>query len=236
MMRPKVAHAAATARREGLLVRVREARPEDAAQMGYVFVNSYVAANRGIVSAADLAGRSYAQSGAAWLRSMREIAAARATGRAALPLEEIRTAETVFFVAESWATDGTNGTEAAAAGAIAGVAVTGPAVLACLEHTVPPRWLRDAGEVSALYVAPGRQRRGVGRGLLRAAAQYHARAGRERLIVGALAAADAVGFYAAMGGRLIGRCAYPDEDGMALDGVVFGWLLPPKRRDGRRDG
>jgi GNAT superfamily N-acetyltransferase len=95
-----------------------------------------------------------------------------------------------------------------------------------LEHNVPPRWLRDAGEVSALYVSPGRQRRGVGRGLLRAAAAHHARAGRQRLIVGALTAADAMGFYAAMGGRPVGRCAYPDEDGMALDGVVFGWLLP----------
>ena len=76
----------------------------------------------------------------------------------------------------------------------------------------------------------------MGRELLRAAAEHHALAGRERLIVGALAAADAPGFYAALGGRLIGRCAYPDEDGMALDGVVFGWLLPSRRRDGRRDG
>jgi hypothetical protein len=120
-----------TARRVDLLVRVREARPEDAAQMGRVFVDSYFAANRGIVSEADLAGRSHAQSEAAWLRGMREIEAARA-----------------------------------------------------------------------------------------------ARAGRQRLLVGALAAADAPGFYAALGGRLIGRCAYPDEDGMALDGVIFGWLLP----------
>ena len=100
----------------------------------------------------------------------------------------------------------------------------------------PPRWLRDAGEVSALYVSPGRQRQGVGRELLRAAPEHHALAGRERLLVGALAAVDAPGFYAALGGRLIGRCAYPDEDGTALDGVVFGWLLPSRRRDGRRDG
>ena len=206
-------------------MRVREARPEDAAQMGHVFVDSYFAANRGIVSPADLAGRSYAQSEAAWLRGMREIAAARAAraAGATLSLQERRTAETVFYVAEVGAPGGIEGT---GAGEIAGVAVTGPAMLECLESTVPPRWLRGAGEVFALYVSPGRQRRGVGRELLRAAAAHHTLAERKRLIVGALAAADAPGFYAAMGGRLIGRCAYPDEDGMALDGVVFGWLLP----------
>src|SRR5262249_22270102 len=77
---------------------------------------------------------------------------------------------------------------------------------------------------------------GGGRGRLRAGGQYRGGAGRGGRIVGALAAAEGVGFYAAMGGRLIGRCAYPDEDGMALDGVVFGWLLQSKRQDGRRDG
>ena len=50
--------------------------------MGRVFVDSYVAANRGIVSEADLAGRSSAQSGAAWLRGMREIAAVLSAERA----------------------------------------------------------------------------------------------------------------------------------------------------------
>jgi hypothetical protein len=82
MMRPVTDRAVAPARREDLPVRVREARPEDAAQMGRVFVDSYVAANRGIVREADLAGRSYPQSEAAWLRGMREIGPAALRFRA----------------------------------------------------------------------------------------------------------------------------------------------------------
>jgi hypothetical protein len=64
MMRPVTDPAAATARKEDLLIRVREARPEDAAQMGRAFVDSYVAANRGIVCEADLAGWRFTTAGA----------------------------------------------------------------------------------------------------------------------------------------------------------------------------
>jgi GNAT superfamily N-acetyltransferase len=207
----------------GSALRVREARPEDAAQMGRVFIDRYMAPNRGIVSAADLARRSYAQSEAAWRRGMREIEAARAAraAGAALPAEGRQRADTVFSVAEAVTADGTGG------GEIVGLAVTGPAVLECLESTVPARWLRDAGEVFALSVAPGHRRRGAGRELVRTALEHHARSGRKRMIVGALAATAAPGFYEVVGGRLIGRCRYLSTAGLrrTYDGSFC--LLPP---------
>jgi hypothetical protein len=111
---------AATARREALLARVREARPEDAAQMGCVFVDSYLTSNRGIFSEAHLAGRSPARSAAAWLRGCPRSRwrAARAAG-VALPPEERRTAKTVFCVAGVRAPGGPYGTGGTGAGEIA---------------------------------------------------------------------------------------------------------------------
>jgi ribosomal protein S18 acetylase RimI-like enzyme len=196
-------------------VRVREARPEDAAQMARVFVDSFTAAHRGQVSEAELASRSYAQSEAAWVRGMGEIQAARvarATGVAAGPQQRLSDADTHFYVAEL------------ENGAIVGVAVAEPARTDRQGSTVPEDWLGSAGEVTSLYVDVRHQRRGVGRRLVQAIAAQQAREGRHRLLIGVLAVnTPARRFYEAIGGRVIGRCLFGDEGGTALDGVVYGW-------------
>jgi ribosomal protein S18 acetylase RimI-like enzyme len=195
------------------VVRVREAQPEDAAQMARVLVDSFTAAHRGQVSEAELASRSYAQSEAAWIRGMGEIQAARAARAGGAPgAQRHSDADTHFYVAEL------------ETGAIVGVAVAETARTDRQGSTVPEEWLRSAGEVTSLYVDVRHQRRGVGRHLVQAIAAQQAREGRPRLLIGVLAVnTPARRFYEAIGGQLIGRCLFGDEDGTMLDGVVYGW-------------
>jgi len=81
----------------------------------------------------------------------------------------------------------------------------------------------NTGEVNAIYVRPGHQGRGYGRGLLRAVAAHLAQAGMTGLIIGVLATnAPARRFYEALGGRLVGEREF-DQEGVMLPEVVYGW-------------
>ncbi len=97
---------------------------------------------------------------------------------------------------------------------------------------------RDAkgkiAEIGALYVVPSRQRQGIGRSLLRVAADELAGLGFLELHVGALSAdLSARAFYEAMGGREIGQRTF-DEEGYLLPLTVYAWpdiasLMPASR-------
>lgn len=106
-------------------------------------------------------------------------------------------------------------------GAIAGVGMVGPAV-----PWPPDDVARSAsltGECYALYVAPSLQGKGVGGALLRGLAARLAADGVARLVLGVLSVnAPARGFYAAMGGRLLGERDTFDE-GVRLDESVYAW-------------
>ena len=78
-----------------------------------------------------------------------------------------------------------------------------------------------AGEINALYVRRDRQRRGLGRRLLAAAAAELAAAGTTRVQIGVLAANESARcFYEAVGGRLVGVRQF-DEGGVALSEAVY---------------
>jgi hypothetical protein len=82
---------------------------------------------------------------------------------------------------------------------------------------------RHRGELYAIYVLPARQRRGVGRALVRAVAERLAGAGHESLLVWVLEGnAPARAFYEGLGGSVVRR--QPIEIGGArLVEVAYGW-------------
>ena len=84
----------------------------------------------------------------------------------------------------------------------------------------PSGWV---AEIAALYVAPNRHGRGIGRRLLTAAAGELLDRGFRALQIGVLAAnLPARGFYEATGGTRIGEREF-DEEGESLLEVVYGW-------------
>ena len=85
-----------------------------------------------------------------------------------------------------------------------------------------PPWPRT-GEVSALYVLPEHQGRGVGRRLVAAVAAHLRKHGLPALTIAVLAAnAPARGFYRALGGLEVAT-GVTEEDGHQLPEVVYGW-------------
>jgi ribosomal protein S18 acetylase RimI-like enzyme len=99
-------------------------------------------------------------------------------------------------------------------GAIVGLAMGGPANAEELPQT---------GAVYALYISTQHQGQGLGRRLVQAVAADLAQRGMTALQIGCLAAnTPARGFYATIGGRLIGERLF-DEDGVMLPEVVYEW-------------
>jgi ribosomal protein S18 acetylase RimI-like enzyme len=81
----------------------------------------------------------------------------------------------------------------------------------------------SAGEIAVLYVAPGRQREGVGEALLRAGAAMLHRLGSRSVHVSVLTAnVPARRFYEAMGGLEAGH-GTTDEDGELLATTIYEW-------------
>ena len=81
------------------------------------------------------------------------------------------------------------------------------------------------GEVSALYVLPGHQRRGVGRRLLSTSFETLLNAGASSVSVVVLEAnAPAQQFYENLGGSEVGSTDV-DEDDEVLPAVIYRWTL-----------
>lgn len=82
------------------------------------------------------------------------------------------------------------------------------------------------GEVYAIYVQPARQGQGIGRVLLRAAADGLAERGLVPIVIWTLFDNPASrGFYEALGGIVIGEKREPFE-GYELHEVAYGWKDP----------
>ena len=177
-------------------VTVRPARPDDAPAMARVFVDYFHAGHRGQIPDWLIETRTYAASERGWRRNLDE-------------LDDDPHPDRCLFLAED------------PDGRVVGVTMGGP----------PKAWpaddaagdARPTGELYALYVDPGRWRRGVGRALFDATAAWLAARGRRRLVAGVLAAnAPARRFYEAAGGRWLGERVFEDE-GVALDEAVYVW-------------
>jgi ribosomal protein S18 acetylase RimI-like enzyme len=83
--------------------------------------------------------------------------------------------------------------------------------------------LPNCGEIGALYVHPEYQGRGVGRRLLQAAVRFFTAQGITALMIGCLNTnTPAAGFYAAMGGQVIGT-RDGDEYGHTITEDIYGW-------------
>jgi len=80
-------------------------------------------------------------------------------------------------------------------------------------------------ELTAVFVRPGAQGRGIGRTLVAALAGRARRAGKAELRV--LAARSAAGFYALLGFRPAGQARVPLPGGLALAGVRMRLPLGP---------
>jgi len=84
----------------------------------------------------------------------------------------------------------------------------------------PPGYV---GEVYALYVDPERQGRGIGRALLRAAAEGLVERGLTPIVIWTLFDNPrSRGFYGSRGGTVVGERTEP-FDGYVLHEVAFGW-------------
>lgn len=172
---------------------VRVARPEDAAALGHLMVESWLAAHRGQVPDeawhARVAEWTPEISARGWSRVLEDLAGAEAP-------------ECVLLVAED------------DSGILVGLAY------GVLDVE------RGQGEVAALYVAPQHHRRGIGAGLLRAAAVALVDLGADVLRISVLTAnLPARQFYAAMGGHEAGQ-GTTEEDGNVLPSVVYEWPDP----------
>jgi GNAT superfamily N-acetyltransferase len=102
--------------------------------------------------------------------------------------------------------------------------------MACPRGIPEPQFAAFAGEVNVLYVLPTHQRRGVGRGLLRALVQHLLEVGLPSLVIQCVRAnLPARRFYEAMGGTLVGERTFEDE-GERLPSVVYGWTASDAAR------
>lgn len=87
----------------------------------------------------------------------------------------------------------------------------------------PPGYV---GEVYALYVRPGHQRRGIGRVLLKAAAEGLVERGLTPIVIWTLFGNPrSRGFYEALGGTVVGE-KRELFDGYELHEVAYGWRDP----------
>ena len=186
------------------MVSVREARTQDADEMGRVMVASWLAGHRGQVS------------DRAWQRRLDDwtpVVSARAWQRALLERDALGDSPDCYLIA---------GDDRGTIVAVAVGSVTRTDQRAVL------------GEVQALYVDPNQHRRGVGRCLLQQLAECLADRGATSVQIAVLTANhDARRFYEALGGQLAGERLI-EEDGEELPESIYVWpditsLLAPPR-------
>lgn len=174
-------------------VRVRIAAIDDAPAMGRVMVESFLAAHRGQMPEAAFQKR---------VDEWTPEVSATGWSRVLEAISDGNRDRDVVLVAED--DDGLVGL--VCGGAAEGGAADGTTC-----------------EIGALYVHPGHLGHGIGRALLRAAAQHLADLGYHELHIGVLSANNpARDFYEAMGGREIGQ-GLDDEEGHLLPLTIYGW-------------
>ena len=179
----------------------RPARAADAEAMGRVTVASFLAAHRGqLPEPVWLARREHwtpEVSARAWAAALAELA--DSTDRTGCVYVAVEPPDPV---------------PAAVDGQVVGVAMG--------QRAESAPWPRT-GEVSALYVLPGHQGRGVGRRLVAAVAAHLREQGLPALTIAVLAAnTPARRFYRALGGVEV-AAEVTEEAGHELPQVVYGW-------------
>lgn len=178
-------------------MRVRAATLDDAPAMGRVMVEAWLSAHRGQVPEAVWRKRveewTPEVSADAWARLLVEQAQGTAVRAVVLVAEEPGEGDLVALV-------------------------LGDEDVEDVEDATG-----STAQIGALYVREDRRGRGIGRALLRAAADELAGHGFSQLQVGVLTSnRPARAFYEAMGGQEIGRRAF-DEEGVPLPGTVYAW-------------
>jgi GNAT superfamily N-acetyltransferase len=187
-------------------MKVRDAVVDDAPAMGRVMVESFLAAHRGHMPEAAFQKR---------VEEWTPEVSARGWARALSQLADGNPEGDAILVAE--------GDDSDLLGLVSGGAA---------EHEVKG----PVAEITALYVLPSRHGRGIGRSLLRAAADNLARLGFAELRVGVLSAnISARAFYEAMGGRESGQGTF-NEEGYLLPMTIYTWpdITSLGPRKGRR--
>jgi ribosomal protein S18 acetylase RimI-like enzyme len=179
--------------------------------MGRVTVSSYLAAHRGqLPEPVWLARREQwtpEVSARAWAAALAEIAA------------DTDATACVYLAVEPPAGDALAGDAPAGDAVEPGGEIVGVAMGQRAEAAPWPR----TGEVSALYVLPGHQGRGLGRCLVSAVAAHLRERGMSALTIAVLAAnTPARRFYQALGGREVAT-EMTEEAGHQLPQVVYGW-------------
>jgi ribosomal protein S18 acetylase RimI-like enzyme len=172
---------------------IRAAREADAPAMGQVMVTTYLAAHRDQMPEE------------AWTKRAEEWTPEESAQGWARTLREIasgeRSEDCIYVAVDE-------------GGAIVGLAMGGPAIA---------KERPQIGAVYSLYISTRHQGQELGRRLVQAVAADLAHKGMAALQIGCLAAnTPARGFYAAIGGRLVGERLF-DEDGVMLPEVVYEW-------------
>ncbi len=188
---------------------IRRGRPADAAGIARVHVDSWRTSYQGIVPADFLAGLSYERRQQRWddilTRTDRRAPHAQRGTSSGAWWDDIQARTDgggVVYVAED------------EAGQIVGFAAGGP------ERNGDPVY---RGEVYAIYLLAGQQRRGAGRRLMGAVAADLAAAGLHSLLLWVLAEnAPARRFYAALGGVPLREQTF-ELGGVPVVEVAYGW-------------
>ena len=179
-------------------MKIRPANMDDALPMAHVIVDTFLAANQGIMSEQALQRRkeqwTYEASARDWQETMQAIAQGLSP-------------YTCLFVAED------------EGGEVIGFTMG----CASKDKDAPQNVPQDVGEIDILYVRKSHQRRGIGRALAQAAAAHLADAGMTKLhICTPKASTEARRFYDRLGGRVIAtRDDYDDGELIVL--VVYEW-------------
>jgi ribosomal protein S18 acetylase RimI-like enzyme len=181
-------------------MKIRAAQLDDALPMARVFVDTFLATYRGILSDKALAQRRaawpYAPFAERYRKKLNDIEEERANGNRVVDC---------FFVAEG---EGVGGE-------VVGFAYG----CTSKDESAPP----DVGELDLLYVREEHQGQGIGRALLYATAVHFARAGlRQMQLCTPVDHAQARGFYDKLGGRIVGART-EEEDGETIHLVVYKW-------------
>jgi ribosomal protein S18 acetylase RimI-like enzyme len=179
-------------------VNIRAAHESDAPAMGRLMVETYLRAHKGQIPDGAWQKRleewTWDVSAGGWSRSICEIA----TGSSPK--------DCVYLAVEEAAGEEQE--------QLAGLVMGGPAECG--------PWA-EAGEIYALYVRYGYQRRGLGRKLVQAAVRHLRGSGMHRLLIRSLVAnGPANRFYESLGGQVVGQRESVDE-GFPILEQIFGW-------------